>query len=156
MIEKRGDKWCVLHGHPQKEGSKTDKPIGSVIKCFPTEKQAIAMHQAIIISQQRGDSKYFFVDISADGKQFLHAVDIADYDQEGKARELGAAFKKGFPETYTKSQTGPVFRESEEAKKKELERLVAVLVSKGHEKSAAYAIAMAQLKKKYEGHGGFP
>lgn len=134
----------------------TDKPIGSVIKCFLTEKQAMAMHQAIVISQQKGDSKYYFVDTTADGKSFLHAVDISDYDQEETARELGAAFKKGYPETYLKSQTGPIYRESEEPKKKELERLVAVLVSHGHEKSAAYAIAMSQLKKKYEGHGGFP
>jgi len=63
MVRKRGSKWCVLHGHPQKPGSKTDKPVGSVIKCFPfkegdkasearAKKKAEAMHQAIIISQQ--------------------------------------------------------------------------------------------------------
>lgn len=52
-VVKRGDKWCVIHGHPQKPGSKTDEPIGSIIKCFPTKEQADAMHKAIIISQKK-------------------------------------------------------------------------------------------------------
>jgi len=51
MVVKRGEEWCVVHGHPQKPGSKTDKPEGSIIKCFPTKEQADAMHKAIIISQ---------------------------------------------------------------------------------------------------------
>jgi len=51
MVRKIGSKWCVLHGHPPK--SPTDKPIGSVIKCFPTKEQAEKMHQAILISQAR-------------------------------------------------------------------------------------------------------
>lgn len=57
MVRKVNGKWCVLHGHPMKPGSKTDKPIGSIIKCFPgTEEgkeKALAMHAAIIISQAR-------------------------------------------------------------------------------------------------------
>lgn len=53
MVRKIGNKWCVLHAHPKKEGSKTDKPEGSVIKCFSSEKMAIAMHQAILISQKK-------------------------------------------------------------------------------------------------------
>lgn len=64
MVVKKGNKWCVVHGHPQKEGSKTDKPVGSVIKCFPFEEgneesekrakeQALKMHRAILISQQK-------------------------------------------------------------------------------------------------------
>jgi len=60
FVVKRGDKWCVIHGHPQKPGSETDKPDGSVIKCFPGtpegKKQAEAMHKAIIISKiKRGE-----------------------------------------------------------------------------------------------------
>ena len=51
MVRKIGSKWCVLHGHPPK--SPTDKPIGSVIKCFPTKEQAEKMHQAILISEAR-------------------------------------------------------------------------------------------------------
>lgn len=51
-IVRRGDKWCVVHAHPQKPGS-TDKPIGTVIKCFPTRAQAVKMHQAITISQSQ-------------------------------------------------------------------------------------------------------
>ena len=47
-VEKRGDKWCVVHGHPQKAGSKTDKPEGTVIKCFDTKAEADAMHRAIM------------------------------------------------------------------------------------------------------------
>jgi DNA adenine methylase len=52
-VVKRGDKWCVVHGHPIKPGSKTDKPPGSIIKCFPTKEEAVAMHKAIIVSQKR-------------------------------------------------------------------------------------------------------
>lgn len=60
MVEKRNGRWCVVHGHAQKAGSKTDKPKGSIIKCFPgTEeghKQALAMHQAIMASKaKRGE-----------------------------------------------------------------------------------------------------
>lgn len=54
--------WCVLHGHPQKAGSETDKPIGSVIKCYSVKqfgeegakKKAESMHQAILISESEG------------------------------------------------------------------------------------------------------
>ena len=53
MIEKINGKWCVVHGHPRKKGSKKDKPKGSVIKCFETKEKAEAMHTAIIISQKR-------------------------------------------------------------------------------------------------------
>lgn len=54
-VENRGGKnpWCVVHGHPKKKGSKTDKPAGSVIKCHPTEAAARKQHRAIIISQAR-------------------------------------------------------------------------------------------------------
>jgi len=51
IVVKKGDQYCVVHGHPQKPGSKTDKPEGSVIKCFSTKAEADAMHKAIIISQ---------------------------------------------------------------------------------------------------------
>lgn len=55
MVKKQNGKWCVLHGHPMKKGSKTDKPIGSVIKCFPGtpygKAKAEAMHRAILISE---------------------------------------------------------------------------------------------------------
>jgi len=47
-VEKIGNEWCVVHGHPKKPGSKTDKPKGTVIKCFPTKKEAEAMHRAIM------------------------------------------------------------------------------------------------------------
>jgi hypothetical protein len=53
MVKKRGKKFCVLHGSPQKPGSKIDKPAGSVIKCFPTPKQAEKMHSAIQISKAK-------------------------------------------------------------------------------------------------------
>lgn len=59
-----------------------------------------------------------------------------------KARRLGAAFKKGFPATYTKSQTGPVFRKSWRGQKRELDRLV---FTTGMSWKLAYGI----LKKKY-------
>lgn len=64
MVIKKGNRWCVVHGHPRKTGSKTDKPKGSVIKCYRFEpgnaeseklakRKAIKMHQAILISQQK-------------------------------------------------------------------------------------------------------
>jgi len=34
MVVKKGNAWCVVHGSPKKAGSKTDKPKGTVIKCF--------------------------------------------------------------------------------------------------------------------------
>lgn len=52
-VEKRGDKYCVVHGHAQKEGSDTDKPKGTSIKCFDNAKEAYAMHTAIVESQKR-------------------------------------------------------------------------------------------------------
>lgn len=53
MIEKRGNKWAVVHAHPQKPGSKRDKPPGTVIATFDTKAQAQAMHKAIMASQNR-------------------------------------------------------------------------------------------------------
>lgn len=60
MVKVYGDRACVLHGHPKKEGSKTDKPAGSVIKCFSFSehgkdeaiKKAYAMHSAIVNSEK--------------------------------------------------------------------------------------------------------
>jgi len=53
MIEKRGSKWCVIHGHPKKKGSKRDKPKGSVISCHTTKKAALAQHRAVMASKKR-------------------------------------------------------------------------------------------------------
>ena len=53
MVVKRGNQWCVVHAHEQKEESKTDKPPGTVIKCFATKKEADEMHRAILASQAR-------------------------------------------------------------------------------------------------------
>jgi len=63
IVKKMGDKICVLHGHPQKEGSKTDKPEGTPIKCYSIAefgeagamKKAQAMHYAIAMSEKRED-----------------------------------------------------------------------------------------------------
>jgi hypothetical protein len=56
-VVKRGNKYCVVHGHPMKKGSKTDKPKGSIIHCFPTRKQAEAQHKAIVISELKRAGK---------------------------------------------------------------------------------------------------
>lgn len=64
MVKKIGNAYCVVHGHPKKKGSKTDKPIGTVIKCFnfnPKVKgsearakaKAMAMHRAIMAKQKK-------------------------------------------------------------------------------------------------------
>jgi hypothetical protein len=42
-----------------------------------------------------------------------------------KARELGAAFKPGYPQTYLKSQRRPIYRRQRASQQKELDRLVA-------------------------------
>jgi hypothetical protein len=52
-VVKRGGKYCVVHGSPQKEGSKTDKPKGTAIKCYDDPKKAHAMHYAIRMSKKR-------------------------------------------------------------------------------------------------------
>jgi len=53
MIVKRGNKYCVVHAHSKKKGSKTDKPAGTVIKCFNTRKEAEAMHKAILANKPK-------------------------------------------------------------------------------------------------------
>ena len=63
MVKKKGDRWCVVHGHPKKTGSKSDKPKGTIIKCYPfdpkvkssearAKKKASAMHRAILLRQK--------------------------------------------------------------------------------------------------------
>ena len=59
MVVKRGNKYCVVHGHPQKAGSKIDKPEGTVIKCFSTKEEAEAMHKAILVSQSKKKTQSF-------------------------------------------------------------------------------------------------
>jgi hypothetical protein len=83
-VEKRGGSWCVLHGHPQKEGSKTDKPPGTAIHCYSiaefgeegARKKAMAMHYAITQSQARGDSRCIYVDSDANGKQYVQVIEL--------------------------------------------------------------------------------
>lgn len=53
MVRKRGDEYCVLHGHPKKPGSKTDKPKGAVIACHPTKAKAEAQHRAIMAQKHK-------------------------------------------------------------------------------------------------------
>jgi len=63
MVEKRGNAWCTVHSHPQKSGSTTDKPKGSIIKCYEftpgdmasearAHRKAQKMHIAIRISEE--------------------------------------------------------------------------------------------------------
>lgn len=53
VVKKVDGQWAVVHGHPKKEGSKTDKPEGAIIHKFDTKKEAEAMHAAIYLSQHR-------------------------------------------------------------------------------------------------------
>lgn len=55
-----GRGYCVVHAHPKKPGSKTDKPIGTIIHCYPGKKsdksalrKAIKLHYAIKMSEKR-------------------------------------------------------------------------------------------------------
>lgn len=60
MVKVYDNRACVVHAHPMKEGSKTDKPIGTPIKCYYFKdhgrKQAIKlaniMHYAIMMSEK--------------------------------------------------------------------------------------------------------
>lgn len=56
-VEKRGSKYCTVHGHPKKAGSKTDKPPGSVIACHDTRKEAESQRTAIRLSKLRKRGK---------------------------------------------------------------------------------------------------
>ena len=54
MVVKRGNQYCVVHAHKQKPGSKTDKPPGTIIKCFNTRAEADRMHRAILANENKG------------------------------------------------------------------------------------------------------
>lgn len=61
MVVKRGNYYCVVHGHEMKKDSETDKPIGTPIYCYSIEEygeekakeKADKMHQAILISENK-------------------------------------------------------------------------------------------------------
>ena len=64
MVEQRGSAWCVVHGHPRKPGSKRDKPMGTVIKCYyytpgskrsnnAAKRKALALHRAIMAQRNK-------------------------------------------------------------------------------------------------------
>ena len=59
-----------------------------------------------------------------------------------KARKLGAAFKKGYPPTYLKSQTKPIYRKTAAGQKQEIERLAAV-------RGLPFHFAYGIIRKKY-------
>lgn len=64
IVKKIKDSWCVVHAHPKKPGSETDKAPGTPIKCYAisefgeeeAKKKAQAMHYAIMLSEQ-GDNR---------------------------------------------------------------------------------------------------
>lgn len=56
-VVKIGNEWCVVHGHPQKPGSKTDKPPGTIIACHKTKEAAERQHRAIIASEKEREKK---------------------------------------------------------------------------------------------------
>ena len=65
MVKVYENRACVVHAHAQKEGSKTDKPAGTPIKCYYFDeeggkanavKKAYAMHTAIMESEYRSRS----------------------------------------------------------------------------------------------------
>lgn len=65
MVEVYSDRACVVHAHVQRQGSKTDKPAGTPIKCYSFQeeggreqaiKKAYAMHTAIMESEMRRES----------------------------------------------------------------------------------------------------
>ena len=56
MIKKIPGGWAVVHAHPKKKGSKTDKAPGTPIKKFygkDAKEKAQKMHKAILLSELR-------------------------------------------------------------------------------------------------------
>lgn len=90
-------RWCVVHAHPQKPGSPTDKPPGTIIKCWPHtpagKAKAEAMHRAILAAQaeRRG------------------AAVLRAWDPSGPALISGRATHYLFPQRYKKYINEPVF-----------------------------------------------
>jgi hypothetical protein len=81
MIKNINGKYCVIHGHAQKSGSKIDKPKGSVIKCFDTLEEARKMHRAIVISQKTQSfhkSILCFRDLKLTQNEILNKIDNND------------------------------------------------------------------------------
>lgn len=65
MVKIYEDRACVVHAHTQRQGSETDKPAGTPIKCYYFDeeggkasavKKAYAMHTAIMESEMRRES----------------------------------------------------------------------------------------------------
>lgn len=75
--------WCVVHAHPQKPGSSTDKPPGSIIKCFPhtTEghERALAMHRAIMAQETRKSEPTAVLRVTAPAGAMLINGDASHY-----------------------------------------------------------------------------
>ena len=65
---------------------------------------------------------------------------------EKKAREYGAAYKEGYPVTYTRSQTAPVYRKQRAAQERELRRLV-------YATGMPWGAAISRLRRKYDKAG---
>jgi hypothetical protein len=63
-----------------------------------------------------------------------------------KAKKLGSAFKKGYPKTYLKSQTKPIYRTTKFAQEKEVLRLQAT-------SKIPYNMAYGIIRKKYNKKG---
>jgi hypothetical protein len=89
-VVKRGEKWCVVHCHP-------DGSVGETIKCFPTKPEAEAMHRAI--QAQKGASQ-------------KHVSNMKTIDQDEKPPkewmdQCKAVVKQGQPD-YTEEQVNAV------------------------------------------------
>ena len=76
-VEKRGDKWCVIHCH----GPDIGKPLKG--GCFDTKEEAEAMHRAIEARKHKGSAD-FFLDIDK-------FVDVSKLDDETYQLFFGAA-----------------------------------------------------------------
>jgi len=81
-VVKRGNAWCVVHAHPQKKGSKRDKPPGTPIKCWSISKygnagarrRALAMHRAIAASQAAAQHCFLRADLQHMSEQEILAM----------------------------------------------------------------------------------
>lgn len=95
-VENRGGEkpYCVVHGSPQKAGSKTDKPKGSIIKCYKDKADADRHHKAIIISQAKRSGKF---------SRILLDDFMSDYESEipqPYVSLVGSFMADGYSESY--------------------------------------------------------
>ena len=96
-IVKRKSKWCVVHSHPPNEGK--------IIKCYPTRKEALKLHRAIMWSKYKKsltniELLEFTKSVMIDGNDEMIIKYFKEIARRKEAKELNWILKtKELPET---------------------------------------------------------